>query len=41
LKAKNTIDDLVIRGDGEWSSWRGVEQQDLPDTHVVYVVVTD
>mmetsp|Transcript_25441 Transcript_25441/g.22604 ORF Transcript_25441/g.22604 Transcript_25441/m.22604 type:complete len:323 (-) Transcript_25441:22-990(-) len=33
--------DLMLSGDGEWSQWRGVEKQDLPETTVVYAVITD
>ena len=40
-KAKYTIPPLTVRGDGEWSQWESVEEQDLPSTTVVYFVITD
>lgn len=39
-KAKYQIEQ-TLRGDGEWSNWQSVEKQDLPETTVVYAVITD
>lgn len=39
-KSKFTIEQ-TLRGDGEWSNWQSVEEQELTDTHVVYIVVSD